>query len=125
VRLTGSWLGEEELLLPLPLPLPPLLEPPVLEPPVLEPPLLEPPLLEPPVLLVPIPLRETLCGLPGTLSKMLSRAFSLTVVDGVNVTLMEQLAPAPSIAGELGQLLLCTKSWLFAPVSVMPLIVNA
>ena len=38
---------------------------------------------------------------------------------------MAQLALAARVVGELGQLLVCTKSPLFAPVTVMPVMVSA
>ena len=45
---------------------------------------------------VPLPERLTLCGLPLALSVMLSEAVRLPLAEGVNVTLIVQLAPAAS-----------------------------
>jgi hypothetical protein len=45
---------------------------------------------------VPIPLRLTFCGLPAALSLTLSAALRVPVVVGLNVILIEQLAPAAS-----------------------------
>jgi hypothetical protein len=45
---------------------------------------------------VPVPVRLTICGLPGALSLMLTAAVRLPTPEGVNVTLIVQLAPAPS-----------------------------
>ena len=42
----------------------------------------------------PMPLRGTICGLPGALSVMLSAAERVPDAVGLNVTLMLQLAPA-------------------------------
>lgn len=55
--------------------------------------------------LVPVPLRDAVWGLPDALSETLTKALSLKAVDGLKVTLMMQLAPAASVAGEIGQLL--------------------
>src|SRR5438094_8826344 len=43
---------------------------------------------------VPIPLSVTFCGLPAPLARMLSAAVRIPDAVGVNVTLIEQLAPA-------------------------------
>lgn len=55
--------------------------------------------------LVPVPLRDAVWGLPDALSETLTKALSLKAVDGLKVRLMMQLAPAASVAGEIGQLL--------------------
>ena len=43
---------------------------------------------------VPVPERLTVCGLPLALSVMLTEAVRLPLAEGVNVTLIVQLAPA-------------------------------
>jgi hypothetical protein len=45
------------------------------------------------LLVTPIPLRETVCGLPGALSVTESVPLTLPVALGVKVTLIVQLAP--------------------------------
>ena len=45
---------------------------------------------------VPVPERLTVCGLPLALSVMLTEAVRLPLAEGVNVTLIVQLAPAAS-----------------------------
>jgi hypothetical protein len=45
------------------------------------------------LLVTPIPLRETVCGLPGALSVTVSVPVTLPVALGVKVTLIVQLAP--------------------------------
>ena len=45
---------------------------------------------------VPVPERLTVCGLPLALSVMLSEAVRLPLAEGVNLTLIVQLAPAAS-----------------------------
>ena len=59
------------------------------------------------------------------MSETFTRALSIAVVEGVKVTLRVQLALGPRVVGELGQLLVCAKSLLFAPVTVIPVIVSA
>ena len=54
----------------------------------------------------PVPLRETDCGLPLALSLMVTPPVALPLVCGVKVTLIVQLAP---LASEAGQLLVCAK----------------
>ena len=66
--------------------------------------------------LVPVPERVTAWGLPLTLSVMDSEAVRLPLAAGLNVTLTEQLALAPS---ELPQVLVWVKSLALAPVSAM------
>jgi hypothetical protein len=51
---------------------------------------------------VPVPERLTVCGLPLALSVMLSEAARLPLAEGVNLTLIVQLAPP---ATELPQVL--------------------
>jgi hypothetical protein len=62
----------------------------------------------------PVPERLTVCGLPLALSVMLSEAVRLPLAEGVNLTLIVQLAPAATLAP---QLLLCAKSLGFVPMS--------
>ena len=45
-------------------------------------------------LCVPVPERLTVCGLPRALSVILTEALRLALAEGVNVTLIVQLAPA-------------------------------
>ena len=68
---------------------------------------------------VPVPVSETECGLPGALSVIVTEAVRLPVADGVNVTLMEQLAFTPSVALLAGHVFVCAKSLLFVPVTAM------
>jgi hypothetical protein len=70
---------------------------------------------------IPVPLRETICGLPGALSVMLSAAVRVPDAVGLNLTLMLQLAPAGS---ELPQVWVCTKSPALVPVIAMLLMVK-
>ena len=63
---------------------------------------------------VPVPDRLTACGLPLALSVMLTEAVRLPLAEGLNVTLIVQLALA---ATELPQVLVCAKSLALVPVS--------
>jgi hypothetical protein len=63
---------------------------------------------------VPVPERLTVCGLPAALSEMLTEAVRLPLAEGVNVTLIVQLAPAATLDP---QLLVCAKSLALVPVS--------
>ena len=63
--------------------------------------------------LTPVPVKGTLCGLPGALSITVSEALALPSPRGVKVTLIWQLLPDVS---DEGQLLVWPKSPLFAPV---------
>ena len=67
-----------------------------------------------PAVCVPVPERLTVCGLPLALSVMLSEAVRLPLAEGVNFTLIVQLAPA---ATELPHVLVCAKSLALVPVS--------
>jgi len=69
-----------------------------------------------PAVCVPVPERLTVCGLPLALSVMLSEAVRLPLAEGVNFTLIVQLAPA---ATELPHVLVCAKLLALAPVSAM------
>lgn len=60
-----------------------------------------------------MPVKDTVCGLPRALSLIVSEAVALPAATGVKVRLMLQL---PFTGTELGQLFLCVKALLFAPV---------
>jgi hypothetical protein len=70
---------------------------------------------------VPVPLRETVCGLPGALSVTERVPLRLPVALGVKVTLTVQLAPA---ANELPQVLVSAKSPALVPVIAMPVMLK-
>jgi len=53
-----------------------------------------------------VPVNITDCGLPAALSEILTAPLAMPLVCGVNVTLIEQLPPP---ASEAGQLLVCAK----------------
>ena len=63
-----------------------------------------------------MPLKLIICGLPGTLSVILSAASLAPLALGVNVTAIEQLAPGASVAGDRGQVVLSAKSRASAPL---------
>ena len=65
---------------------------------------------------LPVPERLTFCGLPLTLSEMLTEAVRLPLTKGVNVTLIVQREKAPN---DLPQVLVSEKSLAFVPVTVM------
>ena len=63
-----------------------------------------------------------MCGLPLALSEMLTEAMRFPMAEGVNDTMIVQLAPA---ASELPQLLVGgTKSLALAPVTAMLVMVK-
>jgi len=64
----------------------------------------------------PVPVKLTVCGLPLALSVMVSDALRDPAAVGVNVALIVQLAPAPTL---LPQLFVCAKSPGFAPPIAM------
>lgn len=64
---------------------------------------------------VPVPLRPMDCGLAGALSVREMAADSATTVEGVNVTLSVQFAPAPTVLPHV--LAVKEKSALLAPVT--------
>ena len=68
---------------------------------------------------MPFPVREMDCGLPGTVSATSILALRFPVAAGVNVTVMWQLAPAASVAGETGHVLVWAKSPGSAPAILM------
>jgi hypothetical protein len=65
--------------------------------------------------LTPVPVRGTVCGLPTALSARERLALRAPAADGVNITLMAQLAPALRLEP---QVLVSAKSAAFAPVTV-------
>jgi hypothetical protein len=58
----------------------------------------------------PVPLRLTVCGLFFPVSEIVRLAAREPNADGVTVTDLVQLLPAPSVDGLTGQLLVCVKS---------------
>ena len=68
----------------------------------------------------PVPVNETTCGLPGASLVIVTDPVVAPVDVGVKVTDTTQLAPAPKVAGESGQLLVWTKS----PLMEIPAIVK-
>ena len=64
----------------------------------------------------PVPVKVADWGLPEALSVMVTEALRAPLAVGVNVTLMEQLAPAATLAP---QVLVCAKSPLLVPVMAM------
>src|SRR5438874_3554031 len=66
----------------------------------------------------PVPLRETLLGLPPPLSLMFRVAVRVPNAVGLNVTLMLQLVPATN---EVPQVWVCAKFPAFVPVIPMPM----
>ena len=50
---------------------------------------------------VPVPVKPTDCGLPEALSVMLTEALRVPVAVGLNVTLIEQLAPAATLVPQV------------------------
>jgi hypothetical protein len=74
---------------------------------------------------VPVPLRETLCGLPGASSVTLTEAAREPVALGWKPTVTVQLDPAASVAGLSGQALVWLKSPAFAPPRAIAEIVSA
>ncbi len=71
----------------------------------------------------PVPVSDTVCGLVGSPSLMLRVAVRTPVVDGVNVTLIEQLRPADRLP-PIGQLFACANELAFVPPMEMLLIVS-
>ncbi|HMC60700.1 MAG TPA: hypothetical protein VKJ01_16035 [Candidatus Solibacter sp.] len=71
---------------------------------------------------VAVPVRVTVCGLPGTLSAKLMDAVRAPETVGANTTLTVRFAPT---ATEAPQVLVCVKSPAFVPVMVMLEIVTA
>jgi hypothetical protein len=69
----------------------------------------------------PVPVRATFCGLPAALSVILTLADRVPAAVGLNVTLMEQFAPAATLPPHV---LVCAKSPAFAPAIEMLAIVS-
>ena len=65
---------------------------------------------------VPTPVSDTLWGLLDASSVMVTDALRVPVAVGWRVTAIEQFAPADSVAGLAGQVLVLVKSPLFVPV---------
>jgi len=82
----------------------------------------EPPVATSIVKSVPVPVSETACGLPVASSVMVTLAARFPVAVGLNVTLMEQLALAATLAPHV---LVSAKSPLLAPLMAMLVIVRA
>jgi len=72
----------------------------------------------------PVPVRDTLCGLPVALSVMLTLAVRLPVAVGLKVTLIVQFAPAARVALLAGQVFVSAKSPLSVPVTAILAIVS-
>ena len=81
-----------------------------------------PPLPGPSDKSVPVPVRLTVCGLPASLSVMVTAAFRLPVKVGAKLTGIVQLAPALTLAPQVSAPF--ATSALFAPPITMPLTVN-
>jgi len=64
----------------------------------------------------PVPVTLAVCGLLLALSVTVNVAVRVPIADGVNVTSIEQLAPAARLAP---QLFVCAKSPLLVPVKAM------
>ena len=73
----------------------------------------------------PVPVRLTDSGLLSPLSVICTAALLVPAAEGVNVTLMVQLAPIASVLGLRGQVLPWAKSDAFAPCSVISVIASA
>jgi len=85
---------------------------------------------------VPVPDRLAVCALPGALSEMDRVPVRVPSAVGVKVTEIAQLAPAPNVLGDNGQVEVCAKSpevetpqidsgtvWLFFRVTLFPVLV--
>ncbi len=70
---------------------------------------------------VPVPVSETLCGLPPPLSPMLSVAVRRPLAVGVKVTVIVQLACAATLES---QVLVSLKSGEFGPVTLMAVMLS-
>lgn len=74
------------------------------------------------VVVVPVPVSVAVCGLPAKLSATLKVALTAPVAVGEKVTLIVQLAPAASVAG---QALVCANNDAFAPVMLTAMLFTA
>src|SRR6266536_774906 len=72
----------------------------------------------------PVPLSATVCGLPAASSATERLALRLPLAVGLKVTEIVHAAPAASVLGLSGQVLVCAKSSGFVPARPMPLIVS-
>src|SRR5229473_2781047 len=70
---------------------------------------------------VPVPVSDTLCGLPEASSAIVTLADRFPVAVGLNLTLMEQFALAATLPPHV---LVCEKSPALVPVTAMLEIVN-
>lgn len=70
---------------------------------------------------VPVPVSETVCGLPAALSVIETEAVRMPFAVGLKVTLMLQLAPAATL---VPQVFVCEKSVELVPVTPMLVIVR-
>lgn len=68
---------------------------------------------------VPVPVNETLCGLPDVLSVIVMFAARFPVAEGVKVTLIVQRAPTARFELFAGQVLVSAKSPLLVPLRAM------
>jgi hypothetical protein len=67
-----------------------------------------------------VPVKDTECGLPAALSEIEIEAERFPAASGLKITIIWQLAPAPKTEEQFP---LSLKSFAFAPVMVIPLIV--
>src|ERR1700738_3771024 len=67
----------------------------------------------------PVPVRVTICGLVLAASVNVMEPVRGPFAVGVNVTLIVQLVPSASVAGDLGQVSFSAKSPLLGPVTAM------
>jgi hypothetical protein len=74
---------------------------------------------------VPVPVNETLCGLPDVLSVIVMLAARFPVAVGVKVTLIVHFAPIARFELFTGQVLVCAKSPLLVPLKAMLEIITA
>jgi hypothetical protein len=74
------------------------------------------------VVVVPVPVSVAVCGLPAKLSATLKVALTIPMAVGVNVTLIVQLAPAASVAG---QALVFANNDALAPVMLTTMLFTA
>jgi hypothetical protein len=74
---------------------------------------------------VPVPVNETLCGLPDVLSVIVMLAARFPVAVGVKVTLIVHFVPTARFELFAGQVLVCAKSPLLVPLKAMLEIVTA
>src|SRR3954462_8387835 len=75
--------------------------------------------------MAPVPVTATTCGLPGASSTMLRLAVRAPPTVGRKVTSVPQVAPAASVAGATGQLLVAVKSPALGPFMPMRVMVRA